>query len=380
MYDLSAAFDTINKDILEKKLEIYKVGNVTRKLIMTYLTNRTFVIALDGQLSRSFDLKFGCPQGTVLSPFLFLIITNDLWLWTPSEISMTSYADDTTVYTSHEQLNIVVNKLEVTSEIVMKFMASNDLVANDSKTCFLILNKDGEKKDDHETLRVGSCTVSETQSEKLLGIRIDSDLKWKKHVDDLCSSLKYGFFQIRKLRKTLSKDQMVTIGNGLIMSKLQYCASVFGQSYDSTESRCMGSDNMKRLQKLQNDYLRILTGTKSSDKKSISSLLAETNSLSMNQIMGKHILMDTWRIRTNNIEPISTWIPLKHTHESLRSGSKHLIESRIHQQQSFPKKAEKLWNNRDLPTEFRITSKRSTAKNIATKFVKEYIPKIPWAY
>ena len=61
---------------------------MTRNLINSYLTDRTYVISMDGIFSKVFKLRFGSPQGTVLSPFLFLVLTNDLFLWLLSNIDM----------------------------------------------------------------------------------------------------------------------------------------------------------------------------------------------------------------------------------------------------------------------------------------------------
>ena len=171
---------------------------------------------------------------------------------------------------------------------------------------------------------------------------------------------------------------MIIIGNGLIMSKLQYCTSIFGNIYYKDEERCSDSNGMKRLQKSQNDYLRILTGTRLKDHIPIETLLRETNLLSINQLVGKHLLMDTWRIKQNNVEPINQWISFNRVHENLRSSSKNHIESSLSHGKSFPKKAEKIWNNKYLDSDFRFTSDKNTAKRIANKFAKEQLPRIPW--
>ena len=69
LLDLSAAFDTIDHTILLRRLNDWL--GVTRKALdwfKSYLTGRCQRIKLDDCLSAKVDLKFGVPQGPVLSP------------------------------------------------------------------------------------------------------------------------------------------------------------------------------------------------------------------------------------------------------------------------------------------------------------------------
>ena len=58
-------------------------------------------------------------------------------------------------------------------------MASNGLVANASKTEFMILND--KEKNKEATIKVGNSTVTQTQTAKLLGITMDANQKWDSH-------------------------------------------------------------------------------------------------------------------------------------------------------------------------------------------------------
>jgi retron-type reverse transcriptase len=71
MIDLKRAFETINRDLLLQKLELYKVGGTVIKRIRSYLTGRTQVVKIDNETSNEIPCDTGVPQGSVLSSVLY---------------------------------------------------------------------------------------------------------------------------------------------------------------------------------------------------------------------------------------------------------------------------------------------------------------------
>ena len=71
--DFQKAFDTVDHDILLKKLEYYGVRGISNKWFASYLSNRKQFFSINGYKSNLADFKCGVPQGTILGPLLFLI-------------------------------------------------------------------------------------------------------------------------------------------------------------------------------------------------------------------------------------------------------------------------------------------------------------------
>jgi hypothetical protein len=101
--DLRKAFDTVNHDILLKKLFKMGIRGVELHWFRDYLSNRKQFVFLDGKSSSLLDILIGVPQGSILGPLLFLLYINDLPLCT--ELMLILFADDTTLSASGDDLN-----------------------------------------------------------------------------------------------------------------------------------------------------------------------------------------------------------------------------------------------------------------------------------
>ena len=81
VWDLSAAFDTLDIDLLCQKLAIYGFADHTVKWFKSFLSNRTQRVRIGKTLSDLLTLNSGVPQGGILSPIIFTLFTADLELW-----------------------------------------------------------------------------------------------------------------------------------------------------------------------------------------------------------------------------------------------------------------------------------------------------------
>ena len=95
MLDLSATFDTVNHDILIKRLhEELDIADLALKWFESYLHNRVQKFWIDGSISNPFDLCCGVPQGLCRGPILFIIYASKLFKIIEHELPH-SYAYDT---------------------------------------------------------------------------------------------------------------------------------------------------------------------------------------------------------------------------------------------------------------------------------------------
>ena len=98
---MSKAFDTVNTHILLDKITRTNIPNTITKFLANYTRGRLAYTQYNGTTSKLKSYKSGVPQGGVLSPTLFNIYTSDI-PQPPENVSITAYADDLTITSSHK--------------------------------------------------------------------------------------------------------------------------------------------------------------------------------------------------------------------------------------------------------------------------------------
>ena len=140
LYDLSAAFDTVSHQILLDILQIYGFDKMAISWMKSYLSDRKQLVNVSNQVSKEEDMKIGTPQGSKLSPLLFIILMADMDLWTENSL-LSNVADDTQSIVIHKdkEHTIETSVREVNS--VIEFFGSNNLVNNTEKAAVLYNSK-----------------------------------------------------------------------------------------------------------------------------------------------------------------------------------------------------------------------------------------------
>ena len=254
LLDLSAAFDTIDHDILIHRLEkLVGLSDSVLNWFRTYIKGRKFYVRLGDHVSKKHDICFGVAQGSCLGPLLFSLYMLPLGdIIREHNVCFHSYADDTQLYISAEPNDAAaINSITTCLLAINKWMSNNFLKLNEDKTEILLVGP----KTKREMLfnNLGKLTPLIKSEVTSLGVILDSDLSFKSHINKVT---KTSFFHLKNIAKVLpfinQKDAEKLI-HAFISSRLDYCNAILtGLPKKTTE----------RLQLIQNSAARLLTRTK----------------------------------------------------------------------------------------------------------------------
>ena len=368
LWDLTAAYDTMDTNLLCAKLEIYGFSAISVKWFRSFLTGRTQRVKIGTKMSSAMELVTGVPQGGILSPVLFIIFVADMEDWTEHS-GVFTYADDTCTDSSSKISKEVMDRLEKDANGILKYMASNGLVANPDKTVFMMF---GNKNNEELAVKVGDSVISQSCSAKLLGIEIDDDYKWKTQEKKLIGQLDKRLFYLRRLKGKISDDGLKKVADSLWTSKLRYGLQLISEvrtNEDQTKNTMMAS-----IQKAQNRMMRSLTGTWRHDRIKIKDLLEKTNNLSVNQTAAQIKLTEMWKAANEKNYPVIMQKVVKTNERNTRNNQGVKFVEKIRSKlgkSTFAADGPKLWNN--APES--VTSAISKWK--AKKAIKTYCKSLP---
>ena len=117
--DLSKAFDCIVHDLLIAKLHALGFNLNSLNFVSNYLTNRKQRTRIENEYSEWSDIEFGVPQGSILGTLLFNIYMCDAF-YIIEDIDIANFADDTTPYTSADNIDSIINILENKSKVLFE--------------------------------------------------------------------------------------------------------------------------------------------------------------------------------------------------------------------------------------------------------------------
>ena len=98
-FDFAKAFDSVNHDIILRKLKNrFKIDGTMLKFLVGYLQNREQCVIIDGKKSKNAPVRSGVPQGSILGPLLFVLFIDDMPEVISKDTHIALYADDTKIW------------------------------------------------------------------------------------------------------------------------------------------------------------------------------------------------------------------------------------------------------------------------------------------
>ena len=359
LLDLSAAFDTIDHEILLSSMNSQLgVKGTALQWFRSYLNNHIQSVIVNNVVSSPSPLKFGVPQGSVLGPLLFCTYMIPLGdIIRKHGMMFHIYADDTQIYCFFNAkipstADLALDKMRACIKQIRAWMIQSRLKLNDDKTEFIVLSSPHYQKTfNNLVIQIGEADVKSTSKVRNLGVLFDSSLNMKDQVSAVCKSSIFQLRMIGAVRRYLTDDACAQLIHAFVTSRIDYCNSLLAS---------LPQSQYAKLQKLQNIAARILSRTRKFDH--ITPVLIQLHWLPIPLRIHFKIILLTFKcvagIGPSYLEDLlSFYCPTR----SLRSSSKCLLQTvpakmATYGSRAFSIVAPQLWNS--LPFNLR------TAKSV----------------
>jgi len=236
--DLKKAFDTVNHQILLKKLDCYGIRGIINDWFKSYLLNRTQTTEINNFISTKDLNPLGVPQGSVLGPLLFLLYINDITK-ASTKLNFFLFADDTNLLYANKSLKVLESTVNTELSAINEWLTANKLTLNIKKSNFVIFRPHQRKITSPLNIKLFNnntrqyMSLENKDNVKYLGLIIDSRLSWRNQIDYISSKISKTVGLFAKLRHSVPQQTMITLYWSLIHPYLNYGILAWGQASKS---------------------------------------------------------------------------------------------------------------------------------------------------
>ena len=251
LLDLSAAFDTIDHELLIDDLHKFGLKDNALSLLKSYLTGRHQSVSIGGAVSESQNLNYGVPQGSVLGPVLFTLYAAGLSnILKAHGVSFHFYADDTQIYLPISDIPASKAKLIALANDIKIWMIKRKLKLNEGKTELIFIRgslRCSNVGDFGNLQCMGN--VSPSAEVRNLGVVFDSNLTFSTHISNIVKVCNYQLRKLSCIKRYIDRKCLLTLLHSFITSRIDYCNSLFIN---------LPAVQTKRLQTILNKCARLI--------------------------------------------------------------------------------------------------------------------------
>ena len=260
LLDVRGAFDRVDKrQLLKRMTQIGIEGNMIR-WVDSFLSDRRAMLVIDGRTGQTHAIQAGLPQGSPVSPVLFILSVSALFQWLEDRhatLQAISFVDDIGLVVECDELEEGAEHLERIAEDTMQWGSDNKVEFEVSKTEVLLFSRRRKvlRAAGEVAVRIGEQTFAiKQEATKWLGFWLDQKLSFKTHFENRMASAKGALQRVASLSNSnggLSVSLMRRVVVAAVTSVALYGSEIWWRGQQ---------DRVNKLQSLLNRQARAITG------------------------------------------------------------------------------------------------------------------------
>ena len=253
--DIEGAFDNVSFKAIAESIKATKVDTSTANWIIKMVTNR-YITIKHKNTNKRIRIKRGCPQGGILSPFLWNLVIDDLLNYTAKDIPgyLQAFADDLASLAEGNDTDVIWERTCRTIDTIEKWCHTKGLTISTLKTKIVMFT--WNRKWSLRPIKVGDTPIELSPSAKFLGVTLDSKLNFNEHIDKITKKATSSLMQCRRAVGPtwgLTPKTCKWMYKTVIRPILSYCVSIWIRA---TQYKT----NATKFERVQALALRIMTG------------------------------------------------------------------------------------------------------------------------
>ena len=263
--DVKGAFDHVAKNQLISQMAELDIDGDLIRWTRSFLTDRKIQLIIDGHANQEERIETGIPQGSPVSPILFLIYISGVFGQVeenlPGVVSL-SFVDDLGFIASGASVKEIAKTLEKVSKVVLQWGKENAVTYDTGKTELVLFSKARPRRRNRQlrettVLIAGERIKFNKEATRWLGVWLDGQLKFTSHINERINKAKSAEIQIRGLTRTygLAPGLVRRIQIAAVQSIALYGAELWWKRQKNHEHK---------VQLLINRQARAITGMYSS--------------------------------------------------------------------------------------------------------------------
>jgi ribonuclease HI len=255
LFDFAKAYDKVWRTGLLHKLLEMGLSVTMVKWVRAWLANRLATVMIDQEESQSVLMREGLPQGSVLSPLLFLVFINDVTARFPAEARVSIFADDMAAWARHKVVNEATSVVQQVCDCMREWSDEWHMTLNVGKCEVTLFTLDAAEARLKPRVLLQGEEVRYEANPKFLGVVYDRLLNFNEHVRRNVAKARK---RIRILRAVASTEWGFTRGllrctyMALIRSVLEYAGPCW--------MPWIGKGNWEKLEGVQREAARVIVG------------------------------------------------------------------------------------------------------------------------